>query len=139
MKNENDFNKFLSKELRKLGPSLFALKASDKFSAGVSDFLTWYNCHSTVIESKFVRDWPSDRAKLLQHTFTGPQRTFMESVELAGCRGIGLVGIGSEKRFFVVDFSQIPEGGNWKTWDFKKKRYSAYPFQCVPQFVEAWL
>lgn len=138
MKNENVFNRFFSGELIKQ-PSTHYLKASDRFTGGVSDFIIWRGARSTVVENKFITDWPSDRAKLLTHVFTGPQRTFLESVYLTGCRALGLVAIGKEKRFFVMDYKHIPESGNWKTGDFKAKGFHAYPFQCVDKFLDVWL
>jgi len=139
MKNENDFNRYLSKEFSKRSPELHYLKASDKFTAGVSDFLLWHAGRSAALECKFVSTWPSDKANLLKHTFTGAQKTFLESITLAHGRGVGLVAVGSEKMFYVFREAHIPTNGNWKTGDFRACRYHAYPFKSIDDFVRVWV
>ena len=70
MRNENAFNAWLSKELRSLHSKGFHhAKISDKFTAGVSDFLIWGLGKSVVIESKYVKEFPKDTSDLLEHTF----------------------------------------------------------------------
>lgn len=139
MKIENDFNRFLAVEFKKLSPDVHYLKASDKFTVGVSDFIVWRRGRSAGIESKFIRDWPSDRSLLLKHPFTGAQQTFLESVALTCNSGIGIIGIGSEKRFFVIDYMNIPKSGNWKTEEFKRCGFYSISFDSISDFVEGYV
>ncbi|NDG28273.1 MAG: hypothetical protein EB120_13995, partial [Proteobacteria bacterium] len=75
MKNENEFNAALSKALRRLQPRVFMIKASDKFTIGISDFLIFGFGKTLALECKYAREWPSDKAQLLKHPFTGEQQT----------------------------------------------------------------
>lgn len=139
MRNESDFNRFLAKEFRKLSPNLHFLKASDKFTAGVSDFIIWYHRASIALESKFISKWPSNNSLLLRHPFTGAQQTFLESVYLTGNKGFGIVGIGEDKSFIVIPEDQIPRSGNWNVEEFKNMPYDRFSFKEVKYFLDSWL
>ena len=122
MRNENAFNAWLSKELRTLHSKGFHhAKISDKFTAGVSDFLIWGLGKSVVIESKYVKEFPKDTSDLLEHTFSGAQITFLESIGLTGNRAFGLIAVGDRKggSLFLIPWKEIPDSGNWKVADFK--------------------
>lgn len=121
MKNENAFNAYLSKEFRSRHNRLgcFHVKASDKFTAGVSDFLLWMNSHSAGLETKLVKT--IDRKPttlLLDHTFTGAQLTFLESMRLTGNYAYGLVGVLDTSRMLLIESANLPESGNWTASEF---------------------
>lgn len=130
--NENNFNAWLSKELRTMhGRGFHHVKISDKFTAGISDFIIWGMNSSVVIESKYISELPQkDSTKLLTHPFEGDQQTFMESVSLTGNRAFGLVAIGDKTRgsLFLIENKVIPPSGNWKTKDF----LMGYPKRIYP-------
>ena len=133
---ENDFNAMLSKNLRKLSPSVFFIKASDKFTIGISDFLIWHNHTCAALECKYVAAWPGQRSQLLKHPFKGGQTTFLESIALTGNRGFGLIGVGECTRMFLVPWNEIPAGGNWTTNEFIARPYRSFDFGSVGNLVE---
>lgn len=122
MKTENDFNRYLSKELSKFHPHIHHFKASDKFTAGVSDFILWGRGTSLALEVKFIKDFPKGNGQLLKHPFTGAQKTFMESIELAHHTACGLIAVGANKSMYLVPHEVIPENGNWTWLEFNKLR-----------------
>lgn len=126
MKTEGDFNAALSKQLRKAG--IFAIKVADKFTIGISDFLILHNSRTLAMECKFISDWPSDKARLLKHPFSGEQLTFMESVRLAGHMAVGLIAVKEAGRMFLVESRLIPHSGNWVSGDFR----SGGPWEAMP-------
>jgi hypothetical protein len=128
LKTENDLNRQLSKEFKKRR-GLHALKASDKISVGIPDFLLWFKGNAAGLETKFIKEWPSDRAKLLKHAFSGAQQTWLESLEISGSHGKGGVYVHCEKLLYIVDYNEIPEGGNWTTRDFRENHFPYYSKQ----------
>ena len=134
MKTEGDFNAALSKQFRKAG--IFAIKVADKFTIGISDFLILHNSVTLALECKFISEWPSDRAQLLKHPFTGEQLTFMESVRLAGHRAIGLVAVKEAGKMILIESQAIPESGNWNTGDFRGMSRISVPWLETQPFLE---
>lgn len=131
MKNENAFNAWLSKEIRCIHTKGYHhVKISDKFTAGVSDFLLWGHGKHSVLEVKYVSQFPKEGCKLLKHPFEGAQITFMESIGLTGNRAHGLIAAGDKKDglLYLMDWKDIPPSGNWEIVDFsshqKKLRYT---------------
>lgn len=118
MKTENEFNAYLSKELKRWRPEVYTMKAADKFRTGVSDFILWGWGRSVALETKFIKEWPSERGKLLKHPFTGPQLTFFRNIQGTGCHAFGLIAVKEERKMFAISAGHIPESGNWKTKDF---------------------
>jgi penicillin-binding protein-related factor A (putative recombinase) len=140
MKNENHLNAEISKKLRVLhNHGYYHTKISDRFSAGVSDFLIWGRGRSAALEVKFVKNWPSDAAALLDHTFTGPQLTFMESIELTKNPAFGLVAVEEARSFFLIPYNALPESGNWATGDFRSKRWIRTDWMDVQELVNVML
>lgn len=123
MKGENDFNAHLSRGLKKLYKNGFSyLKASDRFSSGVSDFLLWHMGRSAAIESKFIEDFPArPNTKILSHAFQGAQMSFFKRMEPGGAGLYGLIGIKKHKVMILVPHHQIPEEGNWTKAQFLKE------------------
>ena len=116
MKNENEFNAWLSKEFRKLSPTVFAHKVADKFGIGIPDFHIWTpfrNFRQFDMECKFVRKLPGTNAAALKHPFTGEQQTFMESIELAGGIAVGLVCVWEWNCMVLIQRKEIPSCGNF--------------------------
>ena len=135
MKTEGNFNSHLSKQFKKLAPDVHYLKASDRFAVGVSDFLVFGKGKTLAIESKFVNTVPGDNVRLLNHEFTGPQLTFLESMELAGCRALGLVGIKEFGRMYLIERRFLKN--NWKVREFLEllPEFAEYEFKEVPKML----
>lgn len=131
MKNENQFNAYLSKEFRARHSrhEIFHLKASDKFTAGVSDFLLWGNGYSCGLETKFT-DTIDRKANtlVLEHTFTGAQQTYLESMRIAGSGNYGLVAVKDISAMFLINGVQIPESGNWTAQEFAEQSKKMFHF-----------
>lgn len=140
MRTENDFNAKLGKELKKLSPSVKFIKASDRFTIGVSDFLIWAYGKNVGVESKLIKEYPvKGTSKLLSRPFTGAQRTFLNELEMSGSKGYGLVAVKSEKKMYLIRSKDIPKSGNWTLAEFnllKERLYSFKFFDEVPVFVE---
>lgn len=128
MKTENDFNAYLSKQFKRMR-NLRALKTADKYSPGISDFLLWKDGKGAFLETKYIKDYPKPNRKLLTHTFSTKQLSFLEEGELrGGCPAWGAIGVGSEKKIYCFPWYLIPSDGNWKTEEFlkQKSRLSLY-------------
>lgn len=122
MRNENQFNAKLGVNLRGLQPEIRYIKTSDKFTVGIADFLIWFKSAGIALENKFVKEWPNNNARLLQkHQFTGPQLTFLESIQLTNNPAWGGIYVDCEKTFYLVPSNQIPPLGNWKTGVFRQE------------------
>lgn len=138
--NENSFNAYLSKEFRtrhnRLG--MFHVKASDKFTAGVSDFLLWGRGVAAGLETKFVKTINRKGGTLvLDHTFTGPQLTFLESLILSGSRAYGLVAVEDDKKMFLFNSQLLPESGNWTVDEFVGQGKRCLDFSDIDGLIEA--
>ena len=119
MNTENQFNTYLGKELMKLSTTVDFMKASDKYQVGVSDFLLWSEGVSTVLEVKFIKEWPKrESSKILSHIFSGPQLTFMHRKEVVGTKAFGLIYHKGEDTMYLIRSTIIPESGNWSMGDF---------------------
>ena len=119
MKTENEFNALLSKKLKSMSPHIHYIKASDKFTIGVSDFIIWGGGgNSLVMESKFVKEIPGPNAKLLKHPFSGSQKTFLESVALTKNQAFGLVGVHSWKEMYLIPQPLVK--CNWTVSEFQE-------------------
>lgn len=141
MRDENALNSHIGKQLTKLQPrGLAYMKAADKFRSGVSDFLVWWQGNSFAIEVKFIKDWPSDKAKLLTHQFKPEQITFLENIDLSENGAFGLVGVDSERLMYLIPLELIPRSGNWKTGEFrhmvKEDAVLVYRFNHVEDMVK---
>jgi hypothetical protein len=141
LKNENEFNSFLSKELIKLRPDVYTLKTSQRFHAGISDFLIWWHRNgvptSAALETKFVKELPKRNGKVLQHPFGGAQRTFMKNIQLSKNAAFGGIGVKSEKLLYIIPCSLIPKEGNWQGNDFQelKKEIQSVPFNDISRLI----
>ncbi len=131
MKTEHEFNAYLSKELKKLKPAVYAQKMSDRFAVGVSDFLLFHNGRATVFETKFVRELPKRNGKVLSHAFDGKQLTYFKSISNTGNSAFGVVGVGEEKTAYVIPFYNIPESGNWTAPELKSSAAGVFFFSDV--------
>ena len=126
MKTEGDFNRLLSRELRKAGPGLYHLKTADRFTVGISDFLIWNMGKTVALETKFVNGIPSEKASLLKHPFSGAQITFLESMALSGNAAFGGIYLNELNLFYLIPGGSIPTTGNWKTKDFFKSGFPIF-------------
>jgi len=126
MKTEGDLNGEISSWLRKMSPKIHYLKVADKYSLGISDFIIWGDGKNAAVESKFVLIPPGPNVLLLKHPFSGKQITFLESIYLTGNRSWGLVYINETSLFYLIQYTRIPEKGNWKTGAFFKESFKTF-------------
>lgn len=117
MKTENEFNAFVTKQIQKLGSSYKAIKASDRFHIGISDWLIYHDGKAVAVESKFIKKIPKS-GKLLGHTITGPQITFLKTMELAGTQGFVIIGVGDRSQIAVIPTELLPKEGNYNVKEF---------------------
>lgn len=109
MKNEHEFNAYITKTVKKLGTDYKIIKASDRFKLGVPDWLIIHEGRVVALESKFIKSVPS-RGKLLDRQVTMPQVSFMKSIVLAGGRSFVIVGIQEIREFIVAPYVVFNEG-----------------------------
>lgn len=115
MRGENDFNRYLTMQIRKLGTSVKAFKMSDRFHIGASDWMIYHGGRAVALEAKYVRE--EDRKKVvLKYKITGPQLTFMKSMALAGVPGFFLIGVQDTKRMYLVPAGEVASTGQLH-WD----------------------
>jgi hypothetical protein len=94
MKNENEFNADLGKELRK--SKLFSvIKSSDKFKAGIPDFFVFGPGKTLHLECKFIAELPKKGvSKVLKHKISPSQINHMVKVASMPAQAWGiLVGV----------------------------------------------
>lgn len=114
MKNENEFNAWMTSQIRKLGTRYKAIKLSDRFRFGVSDWLIFHDGKGIAVESKAIKNLPKTmRGKALKHPVTGPQMTFFESMRLAGIKGYVIVAILDHRSITAVPYPCVPKHGNF--------------------------
>ena len=136
MKTEGEFNTFLGNQMKKMGKEFTAIKHSDRFQTGISDFMVYGNGKAMALESKFVKELPGGNTLLLKHPFTGPQLTYLESISLSGNWAFGIVGIEQTKRIYAIPFSKLPKEGNWKTQIFLEENNLVFGWNEFDMFVE---
>lgn len=140
MRDENAFNAKIAEKLKRMekpGPTFtHYLKAADRFRSGVSDFLIWRSGITLAMENKYIKGWGNPGAALLNHTFDGAQQTFLESQELAGCKAFGLVGVADG--MYLIHRKQIPESGNWKTFEFQGAGFPYWEIDRFEQMID-WI
>lgn len=117
MNTENEFNAYLTKEIRKLGTSYKAIKMSDRFKIGVPDWIMFHAGKSVAVEAKFARKLPQ-RGKVLNHPVTGPQISYLKSLALAGVPGKVLIAASFDNLIRIVPLESLPEDGNFTTEEF---------------------
>jgi len=114
VKTENDFNRHVTKQIRLLGTSVCAVKFSDRFKAGISDWVIFKAGKAVAAEAKFIRELPGPKAaKALKHPVSGPQLTFLKKMTLCGARGFIFLGIASLKKILVINQLEVPMSGNF--------------------------
>jgi len=119
MKNEDAFNAYLSKELKKLAPEFKVLKLCEKYHIGVSDFMLIRGGVACFFETKFLRDDPFKTAgQVLKHPFSGAQMTFLKSMRRAGAMSYGVVYHDYSDLIWVYEVCDLPERGNWFSHEF---------------------
>lgn len=122
MRTENDFNAYLSKELRKHIPDLHFSKLSDKHIAGIPDFMLWSMATSRGLESKMITGFPkTDKGRILtKHPFTQKQLSYMGFMEKTANHAFGLIFCKENNFMYLVRHKDIPESGNWSYGEFKE-------------------
>lgn len=122
MKTENDFNRHVTKQIRLLGTSVCAVKFSDRFKAGISDWMIFKAGRVVAAESKFIRELPGPRAtNVLKHPVSGPQFTFLKKMTLCGARSFVFLGIGCLKKIVLIRQIEVPQSGNFSPEWLEKK------------------
>jgi hypothetical protein len=109
MKNEGEFNAFLSRHFRRHLPRVTSIKVSDRFTAGVSDFILWHEGRSTVLEAKFIKCFGKNGRPTLDHPFSAAQMNFMKNVNHTANGSYGVVGVGDERVMYLLNFSLMSE------------------------------
>jgi hypothetical protein len=122
-----------------MGSAYKAIKTSDRFHAGISDWLVFHKGKVAAIEAKFV-SVPSKRGKLLKHPVSGPQQTFMKVMRECGVPGYALIGFGDTRRMVTIPIEDIPPSGNWTVDEFFLKSTSSsfwwtFNFNEVPNMM----
>jgi len=140
MKTENDFNRFLSAEIKRLSPTVFAFKSADKYGLGVPDYIIWGHGYSCVFESKFIQSLPDKpNTKILKHTFKRTQQSFMKNVMGASNPAWGIIGCKKNKIIYVIEATSIPESGNFTHAELqeliKLKKVKLFEFNDVEEMI----
>jgi len=110
MRGENEFNQFVTAQIKKMGTSYKAFKVSDRFHIGASDWMIFHNGSAVVVEAKHI-DKIKDRGTVLSYKLTGPQLTFMQSMALAGVPGWVFIGVRDGGHIITIPASIVPENG----------------------------
>lgn len=138
MGTENTFNGYVTSVMKRMGNKFKVQKVSDRFKSGVSDWLVFHEGLVIALESKYIQKMPlQPETKLLRHTVTGPQRTYMKTLAEANVPSWVIVGIGVERRIVVVPFPDIPVAGNWTAAEFlaQQKSLFTYPYNEIPKMI----
>jgi hypothetical protein len=139
MGTENTFNGYVTSVVKRMGNTFKVQKISDRFKAGVSDWLIFHEGLVIAVESKYIHRVPlQPGTKLLRHVVSGPQRTYMKTLAEAHVPCWVIVGIGTERRIVVVPFSALPVSGNWTAADFIEQRraLSVYGYDGIPMMIK---
>lgn len=110
-KTESAFNSFLTKEFKRYRPNFYAVKISDKYKSGLSDFVIFCNGKSLALECKNILT-TEGTGMLLKHPFSPEQRNFFRNVSGTGNLAFGLLGVDDENRMYLIPPSAITENGN---------------------------
>ena len=101
------------------------LKTSEKYMAGVSDFLVWQEGIGLAMEVKMAKKRlvnKEARGKLLAHPFSSKQISFLKGFsKIGGGKAWGVVCLSDLKRIYPVKWDEIPASGNWDAGDFLSK------------------
>ena len=117
---ENLFNAGLSKKIRVRGNHYKAMKFSDRFKIGVSDWIIFHEGLSVCLEAKAIQGLPDKPStKVLKHTFEGPQLTFFKEMELANISAWGLVARLDLRKMLLIPAQKIPPSGNFTRLEFE--------------------
>jgi len=133
VKNENEFNAYISKQLRLIRneAKIAFLKTSEKFAVGVSDFLVFKDGHAACLECKFIKELP-DRSgtQVLRHPFGGAQLKFFDDMQIGAVPAWGVVGVKEYDVIVLVDRLVVGKG-NWVKRDFMDIINWNIPGACV--------
>lgn len=139
MKSEGEFNAWMSKEYKRKSPDVFAIKVSDRFQAGIADFMVWRNGKSIAHENKAIMNFPQTDKLILKHVFDGVQQTWLETFELAGNRSYGIIAVLKLGKFYVFDRKYIPPSGNFKMSEFQAIPKLVFAFDQFEEFLGEYL
>ena len=136
MKTENDFNAYLSKNLKRYSPDVHTVKISDKFTVGISDFMVFCSGKTLALETKFEKSFPQRKtSQVLSHPFSGAQLTFLESMFLTGNMGYGMVAIEETQKMYIFPFAAIPVSGNFTKEEFESRFVAEIPLNDMERFL----
>lgn len=109
MRNENEFNAYLSKNFRKMYKRVKYTKVSDRFTPGVSDFLVWFSGgNSAALECKYVQSLgDEDKPALQKHPFTPAQINFLRDIASTGNVASGLIFVNDIRKMFLIPLATI--------------------------------
>jgi len=136
MNNEHQLNAYLTLAIKGLGNYMY-LKTSEKYMAGVSDFLVWHKGMGLALEVKLCKGKKTDRQKLLGHPFSSRQLSFLHGFNyIGGGHAFGLVGVADEKRLYPVKWDVMPSSGNWQYGEFMEKHKLYFGYKEIDKLME---
>jgi hypothetical protein len=137
MRTEHEFNAMVSKKIQLMGTTYYAIKQSERYHIGVSDWTIYHGNKAIAVEAKFIKKEPSLRAtRSLTHPLTGPQNTFLTMMRLAGITGVVLIGVADNFTVRVAVPGNFNKDGNISGEVFH--RLSKLPFSAIPMIIESF-
>lgn len=138
MATENDFNSYLTTHIRRMGTRYKVLKIADKVKTGISDFLLFHDGRAVALECKHIKELPPGRRQALRHAVSGPQRTFLTSMSLAGVPGFVLIACEADRTMTIVPAASVPESGNWTREEILEARnvYGVFAYMEAARMVK---
>jgi len=123
VKNENEFNSFLSREFKKC-KGYKAVKVSDRFKIGLPDWLLFHEGRAVAAECKFAKEWK--KGNMLGHAVTAPQITALEGFSSVNVSSRVVVGVADPRVIYVGCFRDITDKGNvtGEILDAKFRKYT---------------
>jgi hypothetical protein len=111
--NETSFKKELRETVKAVyGTRVHMWNTTDKFVQGIPDTCVTFTGISMGWEAKFVKQLPKTMgAKVLKHTVSGPQLTWLTNNVLAGGVGVVVVGAADDALFLPTRYID-PSDGN---------------------------
>jgi penicillin-binding protein-related factor A (putative recombinase) len=106
---------------------------------GISDFLLFYKGTAVGLEVKFVKEVTENPQKknLLKHPFSGPQQSFLHTLDNTKNKSFGLVAF-PNRIVHLIPWFKIPKCGNWKEDVFYKEDFPMYfPWDNLDLFLGA--
>jgi len=128
MQTEHRLNAQITTVLKKVG--YMYIKTSEKYMAGVSDFLVWRDGIGLALEVKMSRKRMLNKevkGKLLSHPFSSKQISFLKGFSIiGGGRAWGVICLSDLSRLYPVRWDELPASGNWDAKEFLEKHGNTF-------------